>query len=598
MTPPMMGPGGRKGTHGSKGKPKNTFGVVMRLLTYIKSDIGLIAVALICVILDSVASIAGSYMLRPIINNCISEGANAKQLFIGLVCIAAVYVVGILAMYFQSKIMVSVSQRAIFKIRGELFSKMQSLPISFFDRHTRGELMSRYTNDVDTVGELLNNTVIRLISGIITIVGTLAVMIYTNIYLTLITVVMIPLFAKTAGKIAEKSSGYFRKQQSALGDLNGFIEETVTGQKVVKVFCREKRSVEDFDKYNNDLRENQLKAQFLGGIMGPVMGNLSQVNYSLTAAVGAVLCIAGKFDIGGLTIFVNFSRHFSRPINELSMQVTTLMSALAGAERVFSLMDESPEADNGQISDAPQVSENVELKNVTFSYTSDKVILHDISLKAKKGDKIAFVGSTGAGKTTIINLLTRFYDVDSGEIMFDGININDYKKDALRSSIAMVLQDTHLFSGTVMENIRYGRLDATDEEVIDAAKTADAHRFIKHLPNGYDTVLSGDGSNLSQGQRQLLNIARAALSKAPVLILDEATSSVDTRTEQAINRGLENLMEERTTFVIAHRLSTIKNSDMILVLENGKIIERGKHEELLDMKGRYYELYTGLKELD
>lgn len=597
MAPPMMGPGGRRGAHGEKGKPKNAMGVIVRLFSYIKSDIWLIVAALVCVVLNSLASIGGSYLLRPIINN-ISTGSSAGELFKGICKIGAVYVVGIVAMYFQSKIMISVSQRAIYKIRSELFKKMQSLPISFFDRHTRGELMSRYTNDVDTVGELLNNTVIQLISGVVTIVGTLGVMIYTNIWLTLITVFMIPLFIKVAGKIAEKSSGYFRKQQAALGELNGFVEETVTGQKVVKVFCREGKSIEEFEKYNDALRANQLKAQFLGGIMGPVMGNLSQVNYSLTAAVGAVLCIAKKFDIGGLTIFVNYSRQFSRPINELSMQVTTLMSALAGAERVFALMDEKPEVNDGKIEAAPEVKQSVELKDVTFSYTPDKVILHDISLKAKKGNKIAFVGSTGAGKTTIINLLTRFYDVDSGEILFDGVNINDYKKEALRSSIAMVLQDTHLFGGTVMENIRYGRLDASDEEVIEAAKTADAHRFIKHLPDGYNTMLSGDGSNLSQGQRQLLNIARAALSKAPVLILDEATSSVDTRTEQAINRGLENLMEERTTFVIAHRLSTIKNSDMIMVLEGGKIIERGKHDELLGMKGRYFELYTGLKELD
>lgn len=597
MAPPMMGPGGRRGAHGEKGKPKNAMGVIVRLFSYIKSDIWLIVAALVCVVLSSLSSIGGSYLLRPIINN-ISTGSSMSELFKGICKIGAVYAVGIAAMYFQSKIMISVSQRAIYKIRSELFKKMQSLPISFFDRHTRGELMSRYTNDVDTVGELLNNTVIQLISGVVTIVGTLGVMIYTNIWLTLITVFMIPLFIKVAGKIAEKSSGYFRKQQAALGELNGFVEETVTGQKVVKVFCREGKSVEEFEKYNDALRANQLKAQFLGGIMGPVMGNLSQINYSLTAAVGAVLCIAKKFDIGGLTIFVNYSRQFSRPINELSMQVTTLMSALAGAERVFALMDEKPEVNDGKIEAAPEVKKSVELKNVTFSYTPDKVILHDISLKAKKGDKIAFVGSTGAGKTTIINLLTRFYDVDSGEILFDGVNINDYKKEALRSSIAMVLQDTHLFGGTVMENIRYGRLDASDEEVIEAAKTADAHRFIKHLPDGYNTMLSGDGSNLSQGQRQLLNIARAALSKAPVLILDEATSSVDTRTEQAINRGLENLMEERTTFVIAHRLSTIKNSDMIMVLEGGKIIERGKHDELLGMKGRYFELYTGLKELD
>jgi len=597
MAPPPMG--GRRGNHAEPSKPKNTAAAVKKIFSYIKADIHLIIIALLCVLISSASSLAGSYMLRPLINNYIYPGAkNTSGLMMGLLTMLVVFLFGVLSSYIQTRLMIKVSEKALYKIRKDLFSKMQNLSISFFDRHTRGELMSRYTNDVDTLGELLSNTVIHLISGIITIIGTLSIMIYTNIWLTLVTVVMIPVFAKVAGTIAKKSRGYFRAQQAALGELNGYVEETVTGQKVIKVFCHEDKSVSDFDEYNKKLRKAQIKAQFIGGIMGPVMGNLSQINYVLTAAVGAVLCIAGRFDIGGLTIFVGFSRHFSRPINEISMQVTTMMSALAGAERVFSLMDEKPEADDGKISKMPPVSESVELKNVTFSYMPGKTILKNISLTAKKGSKTAFVGSTGAGKTTIINLLTRFYDVDSGEILFDGVNINEYKKEALRSNIAMVLQDTHLFTGTIMENIRYGRLDATDEEVIEAAKTADAHKFIKHLKDGYNTMLEGDGTNLSQGQRQLLNIARAALSKAPVLILDEATSSVDTRTEQAINKGLENLMEDRTTFVIAHRLSTIKNADTIIVLEHGEIIERGTHEELLEIKGRYYELYTGLAELD
>jgi len=596
--PPMGGGPGRRNMH-EPAKPKNLGAAVIRLFGYIKSDLHFLGAALLCVFISAVSNLAGSYMLRPIINNYIYPGGNNRiGLIAGLAIMAVVYVAGVVTTYLQSRIMIHVSQNALKKIRNELFEKMQSLPVSFFDRHTRGELMSRYTNDVDTVGELLNHTVIQLISGVVTLVGTLAVMIYTNVILTVVTIVMIPLFAKVGTTIAGKSRKYFRKQQSALGELNGYIEETVTGQKVVKVFCHEEKSVSDFKKYNDSLKAEQMKAQFIGGIMGPVMGNLSQINYALTATVGGILCIAKNFDVGGLTIFVNFSRHFSRPVNELSMQLTTLMSALAGAERVFALMDEKPEENSGTISDMDGVKNTVELKNVTFSYTPERKILKNISLSAKKGEKIAFVGSTGAGKTTIINLLTRFYDVDEGEILFDGVNINDYTKEALRSNIAMVLQDTHLFTGTIMENIRYGRLDATDEEVINAAITSDAHKFIKHLKHGYNTMLEGDGANLSQGQRQLLNIARAALSRAPVLILDEATSSVDTRTEQAINKGMESLMEERTTFVIAHRLSTIKNSDLILVLEQGEIIERGTHEELLEMKGRYFELYTGLKELD
>ena len=380
--------------------------------------------------------------------------------------------------------------------------------------------------------------------------------------------------------------------------MNGYIEETVAGQKVVKVFNHEEECCEEFELLNEDLRDKQMYAQFLGGIMGPVMGNLSQVSYAVTAGVGGILCILKGFDIGGLTVFVNYARQFSRPINEISMQMTTVFSALAGAERVFSLMDELPEAADDK--DALELSDMkgfVEVKDVTFGYNPDKVILKNISLYAKPGQKIAFVGSTGAGKTTITNLLNRFYDIDSGKITIDGIDIKKIKRDSLRKNIAMVLQDTHLFTGTVMENIRYGRLDATDEEVISAAKTASAHSFIMKLSKGYDTMIEGDGSNLSQGQRQLLNIARAAISRAPVLILDEAMSSVDTRTEYLIDKGMDSLMADRTTFVIAHRLSTVRNADAIMVLENGEIIERGTHEQLLEQKGRYFELYTGLREL-
>ena len=495
--------------------------------------------------------------------------------------------------------MLTVAQNALQKIRDDLFTKMQNLPVRFYDTNNNGDLMSRFTNDVDTIGQMLSNTLVQLFSGALSIVGTLFLMIYTNLYLTVVTIIMIPLMMKAGGMVARRSQKYFSAQQTSLGAVNGYIEEMISGQKVIKVFCHENVAKEEFALLNKDLRDNQIKAQFFGGIMGPVMGNLSQVNYSLTACIGGLLCIFKNFDVGGLTVFLNFSRQFSRPINEISMQVSNVFSALAGAERVFAIMDEQPEqADDADAVTLQPMTGHVELKDVTFGYTPDKVILKNISLYAKPGQKIAFVGSTGAGKTTITNLLNRFYDIQSGSITIDGVDIRHLKRDELRRNIAMVLQDTHLFTGTVRENIRYGRLDATDEEVIQAAKTASAHSFIMRLPHGYDTMLEGDGANLSQGQRQLLNIARAAISKAPILILDEATSSVDTRTEKHIEKGMDRLMADRTTFVIAHRLSTVRNANAIMVLEQGQIIERGDHEDLLAMRGRYYELYTGLKELD
>ena len=424
-------------------------------------------------------------------------------------------------------------------------------------------------------------------------------MLFTNIWLTLITVVFLPIFIKGGAAIAKASGKYYSGQQSALGAVNGYIEESVSGQKVVKVFNHENECIEEFTALNQDLREKQFKAQFYGGIMGPVMGNTSQINYAVTAGIGGLFCIFGGFDIGGLSVFVNYSRQFSQPINMISQQTSTIFAALAGAERVFSVIDMEPEPPDAENAVAMEnMKGDVELHNVTFGYNPDKVILKNISLYAHPGQKIAFVGSTGAGKTTVTNLLNRFYDIDEGVITIDGVNIKDIKMKELRKNIAMVLQDTHLFTGTVRENIRYGRLDATDEEVEAAAKTASAHSFIMRLENGYDTVITGDGSNLSQGQRQLLNIARAALSKAPILVLDEATSSVDTRTERHIEHGMDRLMKNRTTFVIAHRLSTVRNANAIMVLEHGEIIERGSHDELLQIKGRYYELYTGKKELD
>ncbi|MBE7051356.1 MAG: ABC transporter ATP-binding protein [Ruminococcaceae bacterium] len=594
------GPGGGPGRGrmmGKGGKPKNTSATVKRLFSYIACDKHKIILAFIFVLISSASTLAGSYMLRPIINNYIVPG-NIKGLVGALCLMALIYLAGVLTSYFQAKIMVGISQRALCRIREELFGKMQNLPVGFFDRNASGELMSRFTNDVDTVGEMLNHTIVQLFSGIITIIGTFSLMIYTNWKLAIITIVMIPVFARTAASLAKRSRKFFSAQQAALGAVNGYIEETVSGQKVVKVFNHEHQACEEFGILNEELRSRQVKAQFFGSMMGPIMGNLSQVNYALTATVGGLMCILGGFDVGGLAVFVNYSRQFSRPINEISMQVTNIFSALSGAERVFAVMDEEPEADMTEKPSIGDVQGKIELKNVTFGYTPEKVILKDINLVAQKGQKIAFVGSTGAGKTTITNLINRFYDIDTGSILIDGTDIREYNKPSLRANIAMVLQDTHLFTGTVRENIRYGRLDATDEEVIEAAKTASAHSFIMRLPKGYDTVLEGDGANLSQGQRQLLNIARASISKAPILILDEATSSVDTRTEKHIEHGMDRLMKNRTTFIIAHRLSTIRNADTILVLEQGEVIERGSHDELLEQKGRYYQLYTGAVELD
>ncbi len=597
------GPGRRMAAMGKGRKPANSRATVGRLLAYLREDQARLVLAFACVILNTIGTLLGAYMLRPIINTYIvpvdGSRGDAAGLFRALVVMAVVYLVGVGANYLQAKVMLTIAQHALRRIRNDLFARMQELPVRFYDTNSNGDLMSRFTNDVDTIGQMLSSTLVQLFSGVLSIVGTLILMIYTNIWLTVVTVVMIPLMMKAGGAVARRSQKYFSQQQASLGTLNGYIEEMITGQKVVKVFCHEDVVREEFALLNEDLRKTQIRAQFFGGIMGPVMGNLSQVNYSLTACIGGLLCIFRNFDVGGLTVFLNFSRQFSRPINEISMQVTSVFSALAGAERVFAVMDEKPEEPDRE--DAVVLSPmkgHVVLDHVTFGYNPDKVILRDISLYAKPGQKIAFVGSTGAGKTTITNLINRFYDIQGGSITVDGVDIRKLARANLRENIAMVLQDTHLFTDTVMENIRYGRLDATDEEVIQAARTASAHSFIMRLPQGYQTMLEGDGANLSQGQRQLLNIARAAVSRAPVLILDEATSSVDTRTEKHIEHGMDRLMADRTTLVIAHRLSTVRNADAIMVLEQGRIIERGDHEELMDLKGRYYELYTGMSELE
>lgn len=607
---PPMGPPNRNRNQ-KKQKPKNTKATAKRLFSYLEQEKHKIAAAFVCVLVSSASTLCGSYLLRPIINGLIDSTKTSQQkitsLMAGLALMAVVYVLGVGATYLQGRIMISVSQGTLKRIREHLFRKVQKLPVRYFDTNPTGDIMSRFTNDVDIIGEMLNSTLVQIFSGTITLIGTLALMLYTNWVLAVVTIVVSPIIAKIGTAIAGKSRKYFMKQQTDLGKVNGYIEETVTGQKVVKVFNYEENVVNEFSELNQSLRNSQVKAQFISGIMGPCMNAMSQVNYTLTACVGSIIAFASRWgggvpfsalDIGGLTVFVNYSRQFSRPINELAQQVTNIMSALAGAERVFNVMDEAEEIDDGKKLVLDKVHGDVLVEGVTFGYNPDKTILKDVSIFAHPGQKIALVGSTGAGKTTITNLITRFYNINKGKITIDGVDIKDISLECLRENIAMVLQDTHLFTGTILENIRYGRLSATDEEVRQAAKTSCADMFIKNMPEGYDTMLKGDGSNLSQGQRQLLNIARAALSKAPILVLDEATSSVDTRTEKHINEGMDALMEDRTTFVIAHRLSTIRNADAIMVLENGEIIERGTHEELLKKKGRYFELYTGLKELD
>ena len=638
---PGRGPGPRGGMGG---KPKDMKKTVGRLLGYVGKYKFLLFFVFFFMILNTVASLIGGYMTRPIINRLtayvglevdpesisspiyqamdsaiewLKDGATSLisalvgdsynpvateimfYIMAALIILAAIYAFTILTTYLQARIMMTISQNSIEKIRNDLFTKLQKLPVRYFDSHPTGEVMSRFTNDVDNIDVMLNNSLTSIVSGVISLIGTFVFMITTNVWLTVITVVFIPFFAIGGAKIAKASRKFYSGQQAALGAANGYIEETVTGQKVVKVFNHEHTCAEEFETLNEDLRDKQFKAQFYGGIMGPIMHNTSLISYAVTIGVGGILLCNGTLDPGALSVFANYSKQFSMPINNISQQMATIFSALAGAERVFAVMDMDPELpDAPDAMDMPEMRGDVVLENVTFGYNPDKTILKNISLYAHPGQKIAFVGSTGAGKTTVTNLLNRFYDIEEGRITIDGVDIKHIKRDVLRSNIAMVLQDTHLFTGTVMENIRYGRPDATDEEVIAAAKTASAHSFIMRLSDGYQTMLEGDGANLSQGQRQLLNIARAAISKAPILVLDEATSSVDTRTERHIEHGLARLMKDRTTFVIAHRLSTVRNANAIMVLEAGVIIERGDHDDLLAQKGRYYELYTGKKELD
>ena len=643
------GPGGKMKFE----KPKNTKKTLLRLLSYVTQKKALLILVFILVLFSSFANVIGTYLLTPIINeigNMLSTGSRDFTIIIKYLCILAfIYICGALAQYTYSRLMLNVSQGTLNVLRRDLFDHLQDLPIKYFDTHTHGELMSRFTNDVDTIREAISQGLVQTISSLVTVVGIFFMMLYISPALTCLIIVMLIVMLNVIKVIGGRSSRYFRRQQMAVGAVNGYIEELIEGLKVVKVFCREDKAKAAFNEINENYRKAATNAHTFASILMPIMGNLSYFNFAATAAFGAFIILkvgdsatggvsglflggaAGILSIGSLASFLQYTRQFSNPISQVSQQMNSILAALAGAERIFEIIDEIPEEDegyvtlvnaklddNGNITETPErtgmwawkhphsadgsvtyteLNGDVRFHDVTFSYTGKKDVLKNVSLYAKPGQKIAFVGSTGAGKTTITNLINRFYDVQKGKITYDGINIKKIKKDDLRRSLAMVLQDTHLFTGTVEENIRYGKLDATHEEIVEAAKIANAHSFISRLPDGYNTMLTGDGSNLSQGQRQLLAIARAAVANPPVLILDEATSSIDTRTERLIEKGMDKLMEGKTVFVIAHRLSTVRNSNAIMVLENGEIIEKGDHDTLIEEKGKYYKLYTGQFEL-
>lgn len=627
-------PGPRNIKHGHALKPRDTKRVIKRILEYMKPYKIQLTLVMLLVLVSSGASIAGTYFLKPLFNDYIvpfigQQNPDLSNFLRVIGIMAVIYTAGAAATYGYNRLMLNISTGTLYKMRTDMFKHMQALPIKYFDTHTHGELMSRYTNDIDALRNMLSQSFVQLFSSGITVIGVFIAMLVLSPVLTLVVVGMLFLMIFAIKKLGAQSGKYFREQQIAIGKVNGYIEEMIEGQKVVKVFNHEAKSKDEFDKLNEELFEASKGAHSFSGMLRPIMGNLSYIHYSITAIIGAILAITTGFDLGSLASFLQYTRSFSQPITLMSEQFNTILMALAGAERIFDLLDVKPETDDGNVTlvnaeidskgklteanrrtglwawKVPdgnhvkyiQLKGDIRFSNVVFGYEENKTVLKGITLYAKPGQKIAFVGSTGAGKTTITNLINRFYDISDGEILYDGINIKNIKKADLRRSLSMVLQDTHLFSGTVMENIRYGRLDATDEEVIEAARFANADSFIRHLPDGYNTMITADGMNLSQGQRQLLAIARAAVADPPVLILDEATSSIDTRTEALIEKGMDRLMEGRTVFVIAHRLSTVRNANAIMVIENGEIIERGSHEELIEQHGRYYQLYTGMFEL-